>query len=67
MAASNLTAAELWTSLIAIFVLYTIFLIVEVFLMVKYARKGPSSLKTGRYHFEQQQTPAADLTRQVEV
>ncbi|MDS0462344.1 cytochrome d terminal oxidase, polypeptide subunit I [Klebsiella pneumoniae] len=33
--------------------LYTLFLVAELFLMFKFARKGPSSLKTGRYHFEQ--------------
>ena len=52
MAASGLTPAEIWTSLILITVLYTIFLIIEVWLMQHFARKGPSSLHTGRYHFE---------------
>jgi cytochrome d ubiquinol oxidase subunit I len=33
--------------------LYTLFLIAEMFLMFKFARLGPSSLKTGRYHHEQ--------------
>ncbi len=67
MAVSNLTAGEILVSLATVFILYTIFLIAEVYLMVKYARKGPSSLKTGRYHFEQQHTPQAELTRQVEA
>lgn len=67
MAASNLAASEIITSLILIFALYTVFLIVEVYLMFKFARLGPSSLKTGRYHFEQQNSPQADHTRQVEV
>nr|HPQ96926.1 cytochrome bd-I ubiquinol oxidase subunit CydA [Thiolinea sp.] len=31
---------------------YTILLVVEVYLMLKFARLGPSSLHTGRYHFE---------------
>ncbi len=66
MAISNLAASEIITSLVMIFVLYTVFLIAEVYLMVKFARKGPSSLKTGRYHFEQQNTLEANLTRQVE-
>ena len=43
---------DLVLSLAAILILYTLFLIAEVYLMVKFARKGPSSLKTGRYHFE---------------
>ncbi|SKA52654.1 cytochrome ubiquinol oxidase subunit I [Enterovibrio nigricans] len=67
MAASNLPPYEIITSLVAIIALYTVFLIAEVYLMVKFARKGPSSLKTGRYHFEQQKTPESDLARQVEA
>jgi cytochrome d ubiquinol oxidase subunit I len=34
---------------------YTLLLIIEMFLMFKYARLGPSSLHTGRYFFEKQQ------------
>jgi len=33
---------------------YTVLLVIEMFLMVKYARLGPSSLSslhTGKYHF----------------
>lgn len=33
--------------------LYTLFTVAELFLMFKFARLGPSSLKTGRYHYEQ--------------
>jgi cytochrome d ubiquinol oxidase subunit I len=33
--------------------LYTLFLVAEMYLMFKFARLGPSSLKTGRYHHEQ--------------
>ncbi|CZF83800.1 MULTISPECIES: cytochrome ubiquinol oxidase subunit I [Grimontia] len=67
MAASNLPASEIITSLVAIVTLYTVFLIAEVYLMVKFARLGPSSLKTGRYHFETLKTPETDLARQVEA
>jgi len=36
--------------------------------MVKFARKGPSSLKTGRYHFEQNGNTVEDrVSRQVEA
>ncbi|MBY7944126.1 cytochrome ubiquinol oxidase subunit I [Vibrio fluvialis] len=67
-AASTLSAAEIWTSLFAILALYTAFLIAEVYLMVKFARKGPSSLKTGRYHFEQNGNTVEDrVSRQVEA
>lgn len=68
VAASALTAGEIWTSLFAILALYTAFLIAEVYLMVKFARKGPSSLKTGRYHFEQNADSVEDkVSRQVEA
>lgn len=50
---STLSAGEIWFTIGLICGLYTLFLIAEMFLMFKYARLGPSSLKTGRYHFEQ--------------
>ena len=31
---------------------YTILLIAELYLMIKYARLGPSSLGSGKYHHE---------------
>jgi len=49
---SSLTVTDLIFSLTGFLVLYTGFLIIEVFLMVKFARLGPSSLGTGRYYFE---------------
>ncbi|GAL20818.1 cytochrome d ubiquinol oxidase subunit I [Vibrio maritimus] len=58
MATSDLSASDLWISLGAVYVLYTLFLIAEMFLMVKFSRRGPSVLKTGRYHHEQ--TPSLD-------
>ncbi|WP_181359419.1 cytochrome ubiquinol oxidase subunit I [Vibrio paracholerae] len=68
VAASALSAGEIITSMLAILALYTIFLIAEVYLMVKFARKGPSSLKTGRYHFEQGAESVQDqVNRQVEA
>jgi len=68
VAASALTLSELWISLGVIIALYTVFLIAEVYLMVKFARKGPSSLKTGRYHFEQEVNSVEDkVNRQVEA
>lgn len=53
LAVSSLTTGDLIFSIASFFILYTIFLIIEMWLMVKFVRKGPSSLKTGRYHFEQ--------------
>ena len=52
MSSSNLTYNDVLTSLLAFIALYTVLLIIEVFLMLKFARLGPSSLHTGRYHFE---------------
>ncbi|QIQ21623.1 cytochrome ubiquinol oxidase subunit I [Zophobihabitans entericus] len=55
VANSTLTAGDILFSMILICGLYTLFLVAEMFLMFKFARLGPSSLKTGRYHFEQTQ------------
>lgn len=52
LSASTLTEADMWFSLIGICAFYTVLLVVEMYLMFRFARKGPSSLKTGRYHFE---------------
>jgi cytochrome d ubiquinol oxidase subunit I len=53
MAASSLTAADLIGSIAAVALLYSGFLICAGYLMVKFVRLGPSSLHTGRYHYEQ--------------
>jgi cytochrome d ubiquinol oxidase subunit I len=54
LSASSLTSADLIGSLVAVIALYTVFLIVEMYLMTKFVRLGPSSLHTGRYYFEQE-------------
>lgn len=56
---SALTAGQLWFSILLICGLYTLFLIAEVYLMIKFARLGPSSLHTGRYALEQASRPQA--------
>lgn len=53
IANSALTTADLWIAIGLLCGLYTLFLVVEMYLMFKYGRLGPSALKTGRYHFEQ--------------
>ncbi|AWQ19533.1 cytochrome ubiquinol oxidase subunit I [Pantoea ananatis] len=53
VANSSLTVGDILFSMGLICGLYTLFLIAEMFLMFKFARLGPSSLKTGRYHHEQ--------------
>jgi cytochrome bd ubiquinol oxidase subunit I len=52
MSVSNLSSDQLWFSLMGFLVFYTVLLIIELFLMFKYVRLGPSSLHTGKYHFE---------------
>ncbi|WP_370388899.1 cytochrome ubiquinol oxidase subunit I [Snodgrassella alvi] len=49
LSVSSLTAANLWGSIFGFVTLYTILLIVEVYLMVRFSRQGPGSLGTGRY------------------
>ncbi|OOF87020.1 cytochrome ubiquinol oxidase subunit I [Rodentibacter ratti] len=53
VSASNLGVGDLWFSIGLICALYLAFIIVEMYLMFKYARLGPSALKTGKYYFEQ--------------
>ncbi len=52
LSTSSLSISSVWTSLIGLIVFYTGLLVVEMFLMFKYARKGPSTLGTGKYYFE---------------
>lgn len=49
---STLSASDVHNSLIALVVFYTLLLIVELYLMIRFVRQGPSSLHTGRYHYE---------------
>jgi cytochrome d ubiquinol oxidase subunit I len=55
LSASSLAASDVWGSLLALVAFYTVLLIIEMYLMIKFARLGPSSLHTGRYHFERQE------------
>ncbi len=59
MSVSTLTPGDLYFSIIAITLFYTVALVIEMFLMIRFARLGPSSLKTGRYHFESKQDSTA--------
>jgi cytochrome d ubiquinol oxidase subunit I len=54
LSTSTLSVGSVAASLTGFVVFYTALLVVEMFLMVKYARLGPSSLGTGHYHFENQ-------------
>lgn len=52
LSTSSLSAGNLYFSLAGFMGFYTLLLVIEMFLMFKYARLGPSSLHTGKYHFE---------------
>lgn len=52
LATSSLTTGELIFSISGFLLFYTFLLSIEVYLLFKFARLGPSSLRTGRYHFE---------------
>ena len=56
ISASSLSLGDIWFSIISITVFYSVLLVIELYLMTKFARLGPSSLKTGRYHFEKSST-----------
>ncbi|HRM69409.1 MAG TPA: cytochrome ubiquinol oxidase subunit I [Thauera phenylacetica] len=49
LSVSTLTVESLYGSLAGFVGFYTVLLIVEMYLMVKFARQGPGSLGTGRY------------------
>ncbi len=52
LATSALTVSDLIFSMAGYLIFYTLLLVIEMFLMFKFARLGPSSLHLGRYHFE---------------
>ena len=53
LSTSTISAGDVWGSLLALLAFYSLLLVIEMYLMIKFARLGPSSLHTGRYHFEQ--------------
>ncbi|WP_027815701.1 cytochrome ubiquinol oxidase subunit I [Paraburkholderia bannensis] len=56
LSASSLQPGDVWLSLAGFVVFYTALFIIEITLMFKYARLGPSALHTGRYFHEQTST-----------
>ena len=52
LSASSVSTGDVWGSIIALAAFYTVLLVIEMYLMIKFARLGPSSLHTGKYHFE---------------
>ncbi|WP_417795410.1 cytochrome ubiquinol oxidase subunit I [Terasakiella pusilla] len=59
LATSTLTTGDLIFSLVGFITFYTFLLCVEMYLMFKFARKGPASLHTGKY-FGETTAPAAE-------
>ncbi|QIW09320.1 cytochrome ubiquinol oxidase subunit I [Francisella sp. LA112445] len=53
LSSSALTAADIGTSMLIFLLIDTSLFAVLLFLMFKYAKLGPSSLGSGKYHFEQ--------------
>ena len=58
MSVSNLTGGQLWFSLAGFLIFYTVLLVIELYLMIKYVKLGPSSLHTGRYCHEAKGVPS---------
>jgi cytochrome d ubiquinol oxidase subunit I len=54
IAASSLTANDLMISLSGFILFYTLLFLIEIYLMFKFGRMGPSSLHTGKYFHERQ-------------
>ncbi len=52
LSTSTLSEGSLYGSLAGFLGFYTLLLAAELYLMFKFARLGPSSLGTGKYHFE---------------
>ncbi len=52
LSVSSISSEQLWFSIGGFALFYTVLLIIEMYLMLKYVRLGPSSLHTGRYFFE---------------
>ncbi|APS84570.1 cytochrome d terminal oxidase subunit 1 [Piscirickettsia salmonis] len=53
MGSSSASVGQLSFSLTGFALFYTLLFIIEIYLMFKFARLGPSVLHTGRYYFEQ--------------
>ena len=52
LSVSNLTVESLYASIAGFVAFYTVLAIVEMYLMVRFAKQGPGSLGTGRYDNE---------------
>ncbi len=64
LSVSSLQTGDIWFSLAGFIGFYTLLLVVELYLMFKFARTGPSSLHTGRYDLEKPTAGGAALVGQ---
>jgi len=64
MATSDLAVNDVLFSLIAFIVVYAVLFTIEMWLMIRFAKMGPSALHTGRYHFEQTAQTSTGLRQQ---
>ncbi|MDQ4424783.1 MAG: cytochrome ubiquinol oxidase subunit I [Thalassolituus sp.] len=62
LSVSTRSIQDLYMSLAGFIGFYTLLLIAEMYLMIRFARLGPSSLHTGRYHWEQSEENDSALT-----
>jgi cytochrome d ubiquinol oxidase subunit I len=58
LSASTLQVSNLYFSLAGFIAFYTLLLVIEMGLMIKYTRLGPSALHTGKYHWEREHKEA---------
>lgn len=58
LSSSTIAHADLIASFVLFLLFYSALFAVELFLMFKFSRLGPSALHTGRYHFEAKNTAA---------
>ncbi|QHS11223.1 cytochrome ubiquinol oxidase subunit I [Sinimarinibacterium sp. NLF-5-8] len=52
LSVSNISVANVYGSLAGFIAFYTVLLVIEMYLMIRFARLGPGSLGTGRYRSE---------------
>lgn len=64
LSASTRTVNDLYMSIAGFGLFYTFFAVIEVWLMLKFAKQGPSSLHTGRYHFERLESATSQPSSQ---
>lgn len=58
LATSALTVNDLICSMAGYLIFYSVLLVIEIYLMFRFGRQGPSALHTGRYYHEQKAAAA---------